>query len=188
MQEINPIIIPPSGSNFSKDGEFFIMGNIDHTISSQIVAPLIREIGNRSHLKTPPPINVYVTSFGGAVKDAFDIISWFEYARKIGVPIHTYVTSVAFSAGSLIAVSGHTRFVSQRAYHGLHFARGSVFSHNPDMAERNLENFKWIQSELVKIYKHNTKLKHIEKLLIADNYMINGGEELVKYGLADYVI
>lgn len=181
-------VAPATNQNFFIDGNFFINGNIDESIAKNIIAPLINEINIRSRHKTPMPINFYITSYGGFVKDAFDIISWFDYAKKVGVPIHTYVTSVAFSAGSLIAVSGHKRFASVRAYHGLHFARGGQYAHNPDMADRNVENFKWMQSQLVQIYKSTTKLKDIEKLLLADNYMINGGANLLKYGLIDELI
>ncbi len=185
----NSQLKPPTGDqNFVSDGNFFINGDIDDTIAKNIIAPLINEINIRRAQATPAPIKVFVTSYGGYVKDAFDIISWFDYAKKVGVPIHTYVTSVAFSAGSLIAVSGHKRFASVRAYHGLHFARGSDYAHNPEMADRNAENFKWMQAQLVKIYKENTKLKDIEKLLLADNYMINGGSNLLKYGLIDELI
>jgi ATP-dependent protease ClpP protease subunit len=183
-------IIPPStgNQNFVDNGNFFINGNIDDSIAKNIIAPLVNEINIRSKAKIAAPINFYVTSHGGYVKDAFDIISWFDYAKKLGVPVHTHVTSVAFSAGSLIAVSGHKRFASVRAYHGLHFARGSNYAHNSEMADRNTENFKWQQSQLIKIYRDKTKLKNIEKLLIADNYMINGGDDLLKFGLIDEII
>lgn len=174
--------------NFVHNNSFFINGEVDETIAENIIAPLIKEINERKNLANPEPINFYITSYGGYVKDAFDLISWFEYAKKVKVPIHTYVTSVAFSAASLIAVSGHKRFGSVRAFHGLHFARGGDYAHNPDMADRNTQNFKWMQSELVKIYKGRTKLKDIEKLLLADNYMINGGDDLKKYGLIDEII
>ncbi len=183
-----PTLSTPGQHNFVADGNFFINGSIDDTIAKNIIAPLINEINIRSKSKTPAPINFYITSYGGYVKDAFDIISWFDYAKKLGVPIHTHVTSVAFSAGSLIAVSGHKRYASVRAYHGLHFARGSDYAHNPEMADRNAENFKWMQAQLVQIYKNKTKLKNIEKLLLADNYMINGGHNLLKFGLIDEII
>lgn len=177
-----------SDQNFFMDGNFFINGDIDNSMAKSIIAPLINEINNRAKLKNPTPIKIFVTSYGGYIKDAFDIISWFDYAKKQGVSIHTYVTSVAFSAGSLIAVSGHKRFGSTRAYHGLHFARGWDYSHNPIMTERNAQNSKWMQSELVKIYKERTKLKQIEKLLLADNYMINGGSNLLKAGIIDEIL
>lgn len=174
--------------NFVRDDCFYITGDIDESIAREITAPLIERIEEEKLKKYKDPIKFYISSYGGDIKDAFDLISWFDYAKSVGVPIHTYITSVAFSAASLIAVAGHKRFGSSRSFHGLHFARGFDYSHNPEMAQRNADNFKWMQSELVKVYSENTKLKDIPKLLLADNYMINGGAELKKWGLIDEII
>lgn len=186
----NQFTIEVSGAkqNFVKGGDFFIYGDIDETIPHTIISPLIREIKKRIELAEPTPIDFYITSYGGYLSYAFDLITWFEHAKNCGIEIHTYVTSVAFSAASLIAVSGHKRYASSRAYHGIHFARGWDYSHNPVMSDRNVENFKWMQAELVKVYKERTKLTDIEAKLLADNYMINGGAELLKSGFVDEVI
>lgn len=174
--------------NFVSEGNFFICGEIDDSIAETIIAPLIKRIEDECLKTIKQPIKFFITCYGGYVKDGFDLITWFDYAKKKGVEIHTYVTSVAFSCGSLIAVSGHKRFASKRAYHGLHFARGTDYSHNPEMMQRNADNFIWMQKELIDIYKSQTKLKNIEKLLIADNYMINGGDALLRAGLIDEII
>lgn len=174
--------------NFVRDDCFFITGEIDESIAREITAPLIARINEEKEKVIKEPIKIYISSYGGYVKDAFDLITWFDYAKSVGVPIHTYVTSVAFSAASMIAVAGHKRFGSVRAYHGLHFARGSEYSHNPEMAQRNADNTKWMQAELVRIYQDHTKLKDIPKLLLADNFMVNGGAEMKKLGLIDEII
>lgn len=174
--------------NFVRNGMFFICGEIDETLPYTIIAPLIREIKKRMIQTNPQPIEFYITSDGGYLDMAFDLITWFEHAKNCGVEIHTYVTSVAFSAASLIAVSGHHRFGSVRAYHGLHFARGYEYSHNPLMSDRNNENMKFLQAELIKVYQNRTKLEDIEGKLIADNFMVNGGEDLLKFGLIDELI
>ena len=178
----------PARKNFNHGNNFFITGEIDETIAFEITAPLIQKINEEKTKTDKAPINIYISSYGGYVHHAFDLITWFEYAKTVGVPIHTYVTSVAFSAASLIAVAGHKRFGSTRAYHGLHFARGFDYSHNPEMTQRNADNFKWQQNELINIYKKYTKLKDLPKLLVADNYMVNGGAELKKLGLIDEII
>jgi ATP-dependent protease ClpP protease subunit len=186
----NQTVIDISGvkENFEEEGDFFIGGEIDESFTHNIIAPLIREIKKRKEMVLPAPIDFFISSYGGYVSQAFDLITWFEHAKKCGLEIHTYVTSVAFSAASLIAVSGHKRYGSSRAYHGLHFMRGWDYAHNPNMAERNAENHKWMQSELIKIYKQKTKLKDIEDKLLADNYMINGGANLLKFGFIDELL
>lgn len=174
--------------NFINNGKFFICGDIDDTLPEQIIAPFIREVELKSKLKNPSPIEIHITSNGGSVNFAFDLITQIEKAKRLGVPVHTYVTSCVCSAGSLIACVGHKRFVSKRAYHLLHFARGWEYSHNPVMSQRNAENWKWMQKELVDIYKQYTKIKNIEDKLLADNYMVNGGKELIRLGLADELV
>lgn len=174
--------------NFQMDGNFYITGEVDESIAKEITAPLIERIMEEKEKAIKEPIKIYISSYGGYLKDAYDLISWFEYAKSVGVPIHTYVTSVAFSAASLIAVAGHKRFGSSRAFHGLHFARGFEYSHNPEMTKRNADNSNFLQNELVKIYQKYTKLKDIPKLLLADNYMVNGGTEMKKLGLIDEIL
>lgn len=175
----------PFNSNFVKEGRFYIFGEINESIPESIIAPLISEINRKAREKKPLPIEIYINSTGGYLSFAFDIITQFDIAEKKGVPIYTYVTASACSAASLIAVCGHKRFVGQRAYHLLHFARGADYSHNPVMIDRNAENFKFLQSELVKIYEKKTKLKDVASKLLPDNFMVNGSKDLIKFGLAD---
>lgn len=173
--------------NFVKKNKFFLMGEVDDSFPQEIIAPFIEAVEKRVGKTDPSPIEMYITSFGGELTYCWDLITWMEYAKSKGIPVHTYVTSVAFSAGSLIAVCGSKRFASRRAYHGLHFARGWDYSHNPEMGKRNQDTFNFLQDELVKIYKTNTKLKNIEDKLLADNYCVKG-EDLLKYGLIDKFI
>jgi ATP-dependent protease ClpP protease subunit len=56
------------------------------------------------------------------------------------------------------------------------------------MAERNAENFKFLQKEIINIYKKYTKIQKLEEKLLADNYMVNGGEAMLKAGLIDEII
>lgn len=172
--------------NFSKGNNFYIYGDIDYTIPENIIAPMIEYIDRKKDLKDPGDINIYVSSYGGYVQYGFDLISQMEQAKDLGFSVNTYVTSVACSCGSLIAVAGSKRYVSERAYHLLHFMRGSDYAHNPIMSDRNNENAKFWQKQLVDIYKKYTRLKNIEKLLLPDNYMINGASQLIRHGLADY--
>jgi ATP-dependent protease ClpP protease subunit len=178
----------PEQANFSKDGKFFIYGEIDDTIPQTIIQPLIIEITNKSLDKNPNPIPIFLNSPGGRLDYCFEIIALFHLAQASGVPIFTYALSTVASAASLIAVSGSFRYVSKRASHLLHFARGWDYAHNPDMADRNNEHFKFLQNQILEVYRHSTKLRNIDQKLLADNFIISGGYELVKQGLADQVV
>ncbi len=171
--------------NFAEGNNFYIFGGIDETIPKAIIVPFINALTKQENKATKDEFHIYITSPGGRVDFGFDLITQMELAKTKGVVVNTYVSSMACSCGSLIAVAGEKRFVSKRAYHLLHFSRGWDYSHNPIMAERNLENGNWMQNEIVAHYKKYTKLKSIPAKLIADNYMINGAADLIANGLAD---
>lgn len=168
------------------NGTYYINGDIDDTIPKEIIAPLVKDIEIAKNLIEKKPIRFFITSSGGSAYTAFDLIAQFEYAKKLGVPIHTIVTSFAASAASIIAVSGHVRFASRRACYLLHYARCFQYSHNPIMTERNTVNLNFVQKELEEIYKKRTKIKGVASKMLADNYMINGIDELIKNGVVDY--
>lgn len=178
--------------NFAEGNNFYIYSSIDDTFGRDILAPFTNKVselsGKSCECSTPKVINIFISSVGGRLDYTFDLVTLIEKAKKSGIEVRTYVTSNACSGASLIAVSGSKRYISSRAYHLLHYARGGDFSHNPEMIARNTENGLFTQGELVKIYKKYTKVKGLEKKLLADNYMINGGEECIKLGLADELI
>lgn len=175
-------------SNFFNGNSFYIFGDIDDSIPEKIISPLIMKIEEFSKLRNPPAIEIYISSDGGYTYFAMDIVALFEIARARGVRIVTIVPSHAFSAASMIAAAGHHRVVGPNAAHLIHYSRSHDFSHNPIMADRNNDHRKHIDRTLIEFYEKYTKLKDLEKLLTADNYMINGWKELKKLGLADEVI
>ena len=174
--------------NFSQGNRFYIFGDIDETIPEKIIGPMslvIEELGKQKH---PQPIEVFLSSDGGYAQYALDIIALFHIALSNGILVKTTVTSYAFSAASLIAVSGHVRFASEHAAHMLHFPRGEDYSHNTVMAERNMEHRKFLEQAVLDIYKKQTKVENLEEKLLGDNYFINGGKNLKKYGLIDHIL
>ena len=174
--------------NFFKDGRFYIQGDVDESIPSNIIQPLVEEIERRSEFHNPKPLEFFINSNGGDLALCYEIIGLFKLANAKGIPVCTYVMSYAASAASLIAECGNMRYVTRRSYHLLHFARGWDYAHNPEMADRNTATMKFLQSELVEIYKEHTKIKDIEAKLLADNFMPTGGKQLIRLGLADQIL
>jgi ATP-dependent protease ClpP protease subunit len=174
--------------NFHHHGRFYIFGDIDETIPEMITAPLVEEIINRSKTLEKESIQIFITSNGGRLDYAFDLVAAFDMAKTMGIVIETIVPSTACSAGSLIAICGHHRIVSERTYHLLHFAKNWDYSHNPEMSKRNHENLAFLNKQMIKLYEERTKVKDVKEKMLADNFMINGGKELIKQGLADQLI
>lgn len=172
--------------NFLRDGNVYLFGEIDETIPENVIAPLVRLVTERELDKDPKPITIFISSDGGDAYYALDLISIIESCRG-KVQINTMVTSHAFSAASMIAVCGHKRFATRWASHLVHYPRSWDFSHNPEMAEINVDALKFLTSEMLNIYKQRTKIKDLDKKLISDNYIVSG-KELVKVGLVDKIL
>ena len=184
------IEIGSSELNFrDSNGIYYIHGKIDESIPKNIIAPLVNDIEQRKLLIKPLPIKFFITSFGGQASPSFDIINLFEYARSVNIEIYTYVTSHAMSAASMIACAGHKRFVGKRACHMLHFAKSVDYSSNPIMSDRNNENLKLLQDEMIALYvkysKGKLKEKQLRAELLPDSFYINGSEAIIRSGLAD---
>ena len=174
--------------NFFNGNSFHIFGSIDDTIPEKIISPLTIKIDEFSKLKNPPAIEVYISSDGGYTHFAMDIVALFEVAKKRGVTIVTIVPSHAYSAASMIAAAGHHRVVGENSSHLIHYCRSEDYSHNPVMADRNNQYRKFLDKTLLDFYKRYAKIKDLDKLLVADHYMIYGGQNLKKAGLADEII
>ena len=58
------------------------------------------------------PINIFINSFGGSVYDMWALIDIIESSKT---PIHTYCSGYAMSAGFMIFLAGHKRFVTKHA-------------------------------------------------------------------------
>ena len=58
------------------------------------------------------PITIFINSFGGSVYDMWSIIDIITNSKT---PIYTYCTGYAMSAGFIIFLAGHKRFVTKHA-------------------------------------------------------------------------
>ena len=93
------------------------------------------------------PINIYINSGGGSIYDMWALIDIIENSKT---PIHTYCTGHAMSAGFLILLAGHKRYISKNAillYHQLSgWIKGKYADMIDDMKERernqeDIENY-----------------------------------------------
>jgi ATP-dependent Clp protease, protease subunit len=135
---------------------------------------------------SPDPIKLYINTFGGALYDAFGLVSVMETSLT---PIHTLVTGKAMSAGFLILISGHKRFAlkhSELMYHQLSTATNGKLGD----VETTIEQSKKQQKKMEKVVLSKTKLTHkmLEKIYAqkTDYYMTS--KEAIKYGVIDKIL
>lgn len=172
--------------NFNDDNVFFLT-DFDDTMEANIVLPLTREIQKQRTLKDGR-IDLYINSFGGYKHLVYNLISLVEIAKREGITVRTIIPDVAYSAGSILAVTGTVgeRYIERTGEHLIHY--GSTGSHEttPEQAQRN---FVWKQEGFKKIlttYKQYTNIPHdeLDRLMNDDSAFIPANK-CIRWGLAD---
>jgi ATP-dependent protease ClpP protease subunit len=100
-----------------EDNTFFI-GDFDDSLEQQVIVPLTQEIRKQSELKNGV-IDLYINSIGGYLHLVNHMTELVELAKASGVVVRTIVPDMAFSAGSMLAITGTVgeRYIGKRAEH-----------------------------------------------------------------------
>lgn len=72
------------------------------------------ELINNTHIK------LYITTYGGCVHSAFNIV---DTIHSIDIHVHTICKGCVASAGTLISLSGKKRFITKHSYMLIHELR-----------------------------------------------------------------
>lgn len=175
-------------ANFVKDGRVFILGDFDDSISRYVVPDFIELVSAAGTAKNSV-IPIYINSVGGEFDKLQSLLSIFSMARGCGVKIATYNIGMAYSCGSLLAVSGDMRFMAAGARNMMHLGQTGSISSTYEQLKRNTKDAKEFFDEIVRIYASRTKLaeRKIKEILNDDNYWLNA-KECLRHGLCDEII
>lgn len=111
----------------------------------------------------PPPIKLYIDSYGGSVYQCLGLLGIIEDSKT---PVHTYVIGVAMSAGFMIAVHGHKRFAYKHSTFMYHQLSSMVWGKMADMVESMEENRRLHQ----KLQELTLKKTKISLKTLEDNF------------------
>ena len=175
-------------NNFVRNGRVYILGDFDDTISRYVVPDMIELVGLISGTKDAV-IPVFINSPGGEADKLQSILSVFSLARQHGIKISTYNIGVAYSCGSLLAVSGDMRFMAAGARNMMHLGQTTTINSTYEQLKRNTKDAREFFDDIVSIYAERTKLspKKIREILNDDMYWMNS-KECLKAGLCDAII
>ena len=135
---------------------FYISDGIDSTSLGKIcfnLLFLLKQDDKKEETEknfTRKPIEIYINSFGGSVYDMWALIDIIVNSKT---PIHTYCTGYAMSAGFLIFLAGHKRFVTKHATlmcHQLSMWDGGKLSDMQQVMEEREENQRDIEEFIIK--------------------------------------
>ena len=170
--------------NFNDDNVFYLT-DFDDSMEGAIVLPLTREIQKQRQLKNGR-IDLYINSFGGYAHLVFHLIELVEVAKREGIKVRTIVPSVAFSAGSMLAITGTPgeRYIARDGEHLIHYGRTGSVEETPKQIERwsayKSRDFK----NTIRHYQKYSNVPNIDSEMMDDGFFIPA-VKCVKYGLAD---
>lgn len=175
-------------SNFYEDNNFYIYGEFDESIATNIIPKLIKQIEEKKKFKDAK-ISFYISSDGGYAHILQSLLSLFEKAKKEGIIVETYVFANAYSCGSLLACAGTKghRYIGEYAEHMCHLGAAGMFASNDIQHERESLRIKAHFNFVRAIYKKYATIKDLEKVIHDDSYFIRG-KDIITNGLADKVI
>ena len=135
---------------------------------------------------TPPPIEIYIDSYGGAIYQVFGLLGVMEASNT---EIHTYVTGAAMSAGFVILISGDRRFAYKHSTPLYHQVSSGFWGTSKDLEEKYTE-VKRLQKKMEEITLERTKIpkKKLKKIYTkkVDWYMT--AEEALELGVVDEIV
>jgi ATP-dependent protease ClpP protease subunit len=174
--------------NFT-DGNIFFLADFDDNMEREVTVPLIREIQKQRTLKDGR-IDLYINSFGGYAHLVFKLVVLVEEAKKNGITVRTIVPSVAYSAGSILAVTGSPgeRYIDKDGEHLIHYGTTGSFESTPEQVERTYihktNNFRRIKRHYARYSNDKFPAEELDKLMNDDSGYIPAAK-CVKWGLAD---
>jgi len=135
-------------------------------------------------IDSPLKIYLHISSYGGSVFDAFNVI---DAMNRSKYPIVTIIEGASASAATLISVCGSERWITKHGYMLIHQLSSSCWGKMAEI-EDEFHNLKDLMEQIYTIYveKTNIKLGELRKLLQHDRWW--NSEECLKRGLVDKII
>lgn len=172
--------------NFNDDNIFFL-ADFDDTMEASIVLPLTREIQKQRRL-VDGRIDLYINSFGGYKHLVFNLISLVEIAKREGIVVRTIVPDIAYSAGSILAITGTPgeRYIERTGEHLIHYGSTGSMETTPEQAARNFAQKQASFKSILNHYKKYTDVPaaELDRLMNDDSAFIPANK-CIKWGLAD---
>lgn len=169
-------------------GNVFILGDFDDEMEKDILLPLTLEVSEQAAQRPGEGwIDLYINSMGGHGELVRHMIELVELAKRNGVVVRTIVPDSAFSAGSMLAVTGTPgeRYISRTATHLIHY--GSI-SGPSDHSPVQIARFtKWKNAFFKNNLDHYNKycdIPNLEENLDKGDFLVTA-KEAIKWGMAD---
>lgn len=167
-----------------EDNVFFI-GDFDDQLENSVIVPLTKEISNQAREKDGR-VDLYINSVGGYVHLVNHIVELVEIAKAEGIVVRTIVPDMAFSAGSMLAITGTVgeRYIARRAEHLIHYGQIMSFETTPEQIKRFTA---WKERKMKANLEHYNKYSDVPNLakhILDDGFFVTA-QQAIKWGMAD---
>ena len=175
-------------ANFVADGNVYILGEFDSSISINVIPKLVDLIAKKKSEKDPS-INIFINSYGGEVPVLLNMLCLLQMAKDAGIKIITTVLGRAVSCGSMLAVMGDERNMYRYALHLAHLGMQVDQVSTNEQADRTSKKWKWHFKQIVDHYAACTGCpkKKLEQMLKDDSQWLTP-EECLELGFATSII
>lgn len=161
--------------------EIDINGNFNRELSKSLVPELRNAVYSNVR-----GIDINITSTGGYMYVADQIVDLMEVAKANGIIVATYVSSHAYSAASYVAVAGSPghRYVSPTAEYLIHYGTAGAMFETPKQLRRVVEHNERHFQRLFDHYKKHCKIPNLRGKMEDDSFYFTAADAL-KWGVAD---
>lgn len=172
----------------NNDGNVFFIGDFDDNAERELIVPLTREIQNQKRFRDGR-IDLYINSFGGYAHLVDHLTMLVEMAKREDITVRTVVPSIAFSAGSMLAITGTPgeRYITRTGNHLIHYGSTGSVETTPLQADRF---HAWKKADFNNTVKHYEKYANVPDIRahVADDGFFVPAPKCIKWGLADKYI
>lgn len=166
------------------DGNVFFIGDFDPAMEDELIIPLTREI-QRQRVREDGRIDLHINSSGGNFYLMQHLVQLVEKAKQHGINVRTMVFSMAYSAGSMLAITGSERYIARGAEHLIHYGSNGGVNTTPVQAKRQAMSNDRAFRFNVNHYKKYSNVPDLEKNIADDNFYVTA-QQAIKWGLADF--
>lgn len=171
-------------SGHYEDNTFFI-GDFDDALEHGVVVALTKEIKAQSE-RSDGRIDLWINSVGGYAHLVYHMIELVEVAKRNGVVVRTIIPNIAFSAGSMLAITGTPgeRYIARSGEHLVHYGSTGSVETTPTQVERfrawKDRDFK----NTINHYKKYSDVPNIEAQMLDDGFFVTA-QQAIKWKMAD---
>lgn len=178
-------------NNNNDERIFYLSDDIDNksvgSISFNLLSLIEKDNSEDSKQKDYKrvPIKLYINSNGGELLDAWGLI---DIILKSETPIYTYCSGYAMSAGFLIFLAGHKRYMYKHStlmYHQIWFIRSGTYQ---NFIENETER-EYYQNNMEEYVKQRTTISQdiLDEIRVKKKDWYIHYEDALKYGIAQVI-